>query len=90
MSAYYHIHNTCPALYDKIIGRVVKQFKKDKIAYSALEVDQSIEHPQRCSEINYKGFRYGGHPRKLKACLLCSYQSEGRKNSTKTTIITEV
>ena len=88
MSAYYHIRNTCPALYDKIIGRVVKQLKKDKVVYSLLEIDREGEHPKSCSEINYKGFQYGGHPRKLKGCLSCPHQKDGRKTSTKTTIIT--
>ena len=86
MSGYYHIHNTCPALYDKTISRVVKQLKKDKTAYSLLEVNQDGKHLQNCNEINYKGPRCGG-TRKIKACLICAYKKDGRNTSTKTTII---
>ena len=87
MSRYF-IHNTCPALYDKTVQRVVKQLKKDKVAHIVLEINQDEEHPQSCSGINYKGSSYGGHSRKLKACQSCEYQANGRKTSTKTTIIT--
>jgi hypothetical protein len=87
----YHIHDTCPVIYEKTIAKLTKQLKKDKTDYTLLEVGQNIEHSRICSDINYTGrmrYHYDGHTRKLKGCLTCPYQREGRKNSTKTTIIT--
>ena len=46
MSAHYHIYSTCPALYNKIIGRVVKQLKKDRVDFSILEVDMRASTPR--------------------------------------------
>ena len=90
--AQYFIYNTCPDLYDKTIKRLTKQLKKDKVKYSILEIDDASDHARGCNEINYKGV-YPWGVRKVKACLTCEHRLAnnkdiGRKNSTKTTIIT--
>lgn len=91
--AYYLIHNTCPDLYNKYIRKVVTHLKRDKLNYAIAEIEEDVEHAQGCNKINNKGV--SPYIRKSKACLTCPYKPEGcravgRKNSTKTTIITIV